>query len=199
MPTGLTYKIEETDDYTFRDFALSCALQFGACYHQREDDDRSRPKHRKVDAYYRDRVKEAETTLKELHGLSVQDVTDRIKAETDRVAVENEKSLRTWQVKSRRYAKMRAHVEAWTPPTPDHDNMKKFMLDQITISFDDRDKPYVQTLPDQNPTTWLAHHIERAEKELERATEDLEKEERSVVEANAWIDALLASLESIGT
>ena len=38
----------------------------------------------------------------------------------------------------RKYEAMLAKVNKWTPPTPDHENLKKFMIEQIesSIKFD---------------------------------------------------------------
>ena len=32
-----------------------------------------------------------------------------------------------------KYLKVRREVEAWTPPTPEHDGLKKFALEQIDM------------------------------------------------------------------
>ena len=72
MPTGLTYKIEESDSYTFRQFALHCALQFGACVHQR-DENAYEPRHRTVGEYAISALKNAKTKLAQLRAMSADD------------------------------------------------------------------------------------------------------------------------------
>lgn len=42
---------------------------------------------------------------------------------------------------------MRAKVEAWNAPSPDHEGLKKFMLEQIDSSLDWRSGALYQTPP----------------------------------------------------
>jgi hypothetical protein len=51
MPTGYTAMIEEREDVTFREFALTCARAFGACIMQRDNSLAEPPKPREVDKY----------------------------------------------------------------------------------------------------------------------------------------------------
>lgn len=192
MPTGLTYKIEESDSYTFRQFALHCATRFGACVHQR-DENTFEPRHRTVGEYAISALKNAKTKLAQLRAMSADDIEQAIQADSLMVLQENEQSRKEFAVKSARYDKVRKQVEAWIPPTPEHDGLKKFMLKQIEIS--QNDEPYVRQLPEQNPKRWIEVHLKSAEESIVYFTEQLEKEEKRVKESNEWIDALVESLD----
>lgn len=194
MPTGLTYPIEQREDYTFREFALACALQFSACFHQR-DETGAKPRHREVDEHYISSLKSAEAKLVELQGMSLDTAKAVLQAMRERRIEENSKRRKEWVEKADRYAKMRHHVLIWQPPTPEYANLKKFMLEQIAISFDEEREPYQAELPEPDPAAWLAEEIDWARQIVEQRRSELKKQQEYVAEANAWIDALYMSLE----
>ena len=52
MPTGYTTDIYNGKDVSFRDFALTCARQFGACIMQRDDPADEKPKIMPEESYH---------------------------------------------------------------------------------------------------------------------------------------------------
>lgn len=46
-----------------------------------------------------------------------------------------EKILEEYKDEDKKYLKVREEVEKWIPPTPEHENLKKFCLEQIDMSL----------------------------------------------------------------
>lgn len=107
-------------------------------------------------------------------------------------------------MKIKKYLKVREEVEKWIPPTPKHENLKKFCLDQIDMSLntflykwcekdinkeldtsDDAIRKYIDDLKDQE------------DKEVNRAYKKWQAELRRVEEKNLWMKQFLDSLENI--
>lgn len=94
-----------------------------------------------------------------------------------------------------RYETMLAQVSAWEPPTPEHNGLKDFMLQQITesIKFDcssDYDDP-----PTRVPgALWLHQRIERTRDRISRHAAEYEKEVERTEGRNRWLKALRDSL-----
>src|SRR4029077_19038577 len=94
-----------------------------------------------------------------------------------------------------RYELMLPKVQAWKPTTPDHTNLKEFMLEQIadSINFDCLDEdstakwyPYF----DGSPKSWRAKVRADAAKDLARAEQSLAEEIDRCNKRNAWVKAL---------
>lgn len=45
------------------------------------------------------------------------------------------KILEGYKDEDKKYLKVREEVEKWIPPTPEHENLKKFCLEQIDMSL----------------------------------------------------------------
>jgi hypothetical protein len=89
---------------------------------------------------------------------------------------------------------MRQEVANWTPPTADHENLKKFMLEQLDqeLSFsNDLALPEKPTLG-----TWIHQQIEDAQNRLAGAKKDFADEERRFARNNEWIASLRQNLST---
>ncbi len=96
-----------------------------------------------------------------------------------------------------RYEAMIAKVEAWTPPTPDHDGLKKFMLDQLRESVEWDCGGFGGSGPAptrQTEAEWKAEALAQARHQIEHYTAEHAKEIERVNGRNEWIRDLRASL-----
>ena len=94
---------------------------------------------------------------------------------------------------AKRYQNMRLKVLGWTPPTPDHENLKKFMLDQLSESETwDIHTPSPVVL--MTGKKWLANHIDSAVYDIKYHTEEHQKEVERTTSRNEWIAKLYESL-----
>ena len=113
-----------------------------------------------------------------------------------------EKILEEYKDEDKKYLKVREEVEKWIPPTPEHENLKKFCLEQIDMSLntalyewyekdinkeldtsDDTIKKYIDILRDN------------ADEKLKRAYKKYQEELKRVEEKNLWMKQFLDSLE----
>jgi hypothetical protein len=131
MPTGYTHPIVTGEVTTLRQYALICARAFGATIAQRDEPLTNPPRLETPRSYHdeqleciRDDLTRLTTmTADEHHAAADAAYTAACKAR-DEYIVENRRT-------ADRYAAMRDQVEQWTPPTPDHAELKTFMLSQL--------------------------------------------------------------------
>jgi len=199
MPTGYTADIE--NDISFEDFILGCARAFGATMHQRDDNMKDRPKLRDTEnSYHVDALSEAKKKVAELE--SMRGVNDRTAYGKKVIEEETASSQSYFNSKislRNKYEAMLQKVYNWNPPTPDHDNLKKFMIEQITTSIDfDCDTKYTMdrltALSKANPLDKYNEALHLAYKNVEYHETELYKDRERNVGANKWISALYDSL-----
>jgi hypothetical protein len=135
MPTGYTCDIK--DGISFEKFALICARAFGACISMREDSlDTPIPEELTPSDYHEKQIKKAELELEELKAMSMEDAQEKAKKEWQS-EWDNHRRIIDENAKLRRlYEDMLMNVYCWTPPTTEHNGLKKFMEEQILSSID---------------------------------------------------------------
>jgi hypothetical protein len=193
MPTGYTADI--ADGITFQKFAMNCARAFGALIALRDEPAGAEIPEFKPSAYYDTSLAEARERLTRLLALTPDEAEDEalrahLNAEEARAKYAREKeALRL------KYEAMLADVEAWRPPTPDHQGLKNFMREQITesIRFDCGESAR-EGATKQAGAEWLAAAIADAERSVAYHAKSRDEEHARVAERNAWVRALRASL-----
>lgn len=199
MPTGYTADIE--NDITFEDYLLGCARAFGACLHQRDDNTKTKPKLRSVDnSYHIDALSAAKAEVAKLEAMK--GVNDRTAFGKKVIAEENAFNQEYFNKKvslKNKYEAMLQKAYNWFPPTPDHENLKKFMIEQIISSIDyDCDTKYAMDrlteLSKANPLDKYNDALRRAYKDVEYHETELMKERERNADANKWIMSLYDSL-----
>jgi hypothetical protein len=85
-------------------------------------------------------------------------------------------------------------VNAWTPPTPDHQGMKDFMIQQLESSmYDDK---WLSVPQKTSVSEWYREELDRANRAVESARKRLDEEIQRVAERNLWVQALRESLKN---
>lgn len=194
MPTGYTYPVVDGKITEFSDFALSCARAFGALIMMRDDPaDAPIPSEFVPDTkYYDDRLAADKKRLGE-----VQAMTD---AEANTAAIEvhrqalasRSKYLANKDTEASRLNSMLAKVRAWSPPTADHDGMKTFMIEQLTISLPGDYAPSIPALLDGQ--TWRQQEIDKLADSIVYNQKEIAKEIERTRGRSEWLKALRASL-----
>lgn len=191
MPTGYTAPIK--DGIEFNEFVWNCARAFGALAEMRDDPmDAPIPEFKPSD-YHEKAFKEAESNLARFKKMTV--------AEADKAALkEHEKSYETFERMNResadledKYRSMLAKVFEWTPPSKNHEGMKKFMAEQIqqSIEYDCR----VHEMPEaMRGKEWLKLKIEKAKRDIEYHTKEHAEEVKRANDRNKWVKALASSV-----
>jgi hypothetical protein len=197
MPTGYTAKLYEGTEQSFQDFALECSRAFGALILMR---DSSTDAPITVEAitddsdYYVKGLARAQEELARLQALSdIEIAREARSAYLDRIEYE-ERSKADRLAKRARYEGMLDQVREWEPPSEDHAEFKKFMIEQLTGSIDFDTKDLGGEIVEPTPEEWLAERIARAERDIEYHTEEeakrLERNEGRI----RWMNQLRESL-----
>jgi hypothetical protein len=199
MPTGYTANIE--NDMTFEDYVLGCARAFGATMHQRDDNMNDKPKLRNIESsHHIDALSRAKAEVAKLEAMrGVNDRTAFGKKVIEEEAASNQEYFNKKVSLRNKYEAMLQKAYNWFPPTPDHENLKKFMIEQITQSIDfDCDTKYAMdrltALSKANPLDKYKEALNRAYKDVEYHETELMKERERNAGANKWISALYDSL-----
>jgi len=205
MPTGYTNGILNGEIKTFDEFAKQCIRAFGAAIHMRDDDFNKEYEKRKPDNYYINSLNTAKEKLEKIKKASDNDIikkhTKELKAyrktyiEKIKVIKKDKELLESFLNKA----------ENFTPPTSEHENFKKFMIQQLleTIKYDCNSYYYEQELHDVNErlnninaNDIRDNLVKRYEKDILYYTEGYEKEVENCNTSNEWVDTLLNSLNS---
>ena len=198
MPTGYTADIE--NDISFEDYALGCARAFGACVHQRDNPSKEKPKLRTGSDYHVNALSEAKKTIAELEGMTgVNDRTNYGKKIIEAEEASNQKSFNKKIVLKNKYDAMLIKVYNWHPPTSEHEQLKKFMIDQIieTVKYDcdtRYDMERLTALSKANPLDKYKEALQYAYKNAEYHETELMKTRDRDKDANRWISVLYNSL-----
>lgn len=198
MPTGYTAKLCEQEQ-SFSEFALGCARAFGACVMQRDDPSDDLPKSLERDPHHEKSRITAEATLYALMQLSQEEKNalgekkkkERVESYTAEVAKR--------QVIHDRLASMIVEVQAWEVPSPEHEGLKKFMLEQLetTIRHDGDTEYYRKCLTEEQaktPADYFAEEVKSVEWDIEYHTKEDKKSEVRIAEQNKWISELYESI-----
>ncbi len=196
MPTGYTHNVVDGKITEFSEFAMTCARAFGALIDMR-DEPMGAPIPETVKphtSYYEEKLAADMKRLGDVQALTNAECETAC-LEAHRVALASRKKyLDDEDLEATRLNAMLAKVRAWHPPTPDHIEMKKFMIDQLTISMPGDYVPAIPILLDG--ATWRQQEINRLADSIVYSQKEVAKEiERSNGRTN-WIKALRESLVS---
>lgn len=197
MPTGYTAGVQDGSIATFREFAMQCARAFGACIMMRDDPmDKAIPETFEPDTRYHDEaLARARATLDEMAQLTLAECEERAR-------VEHQENVTSWYARRdkreeqrRRYQQMLEQVDAWTPPTPDHVEMRSFMQQQLrkSIDFDCRDSYDTEPVR-ATGADWRAARIKNAERDIAYHEKSRAEEIDRARQRTAWVNALRESL-----
>lgn len=188
MPTGYTYKLYEGSTETPRSFILRCANAFNIESREHGSDYvplREIP----VSDHSRTEILKAELRLEEAIALTDDKVALLVAKHNKQVRKENAASKKEMEEREERFSRMKNAIHSWNPPTPKHENVKKFMLEQLaTETFD------VYVRPELTPESYRTNEIDRAIKQLQYVKEREQEEVARTNQRNAWVGALLDSL-----
>lgn len=194
MPTAYTNKVQDGSITEFADFAMLCARAFGACITLRDEPiDTPIPDEFKPSAYHLEELKGARETLLRLKWMTVDQ-----KDAAARSA--NEAALAQWREHERRkdearqrYEAMLAQANAWHPPTPDHQGLKDFMIQQLSDSIEWDCTPTPKPTP-MNRDEWYEAAIRKAEWCVQYHEKEHRREIERAKRRTEWIRDLRRSL-----
>jgi len=190
MPTGYTAAIERGT--TFKNFVLHCARAH--LISMRDDPlDAEIPDVVHPDRYHFNSAQEALIRLGKLKVLTVEQAKDKADKEFKEETRVYEGNLKQHKKVKALYDAMLKQVQSWQPPTPDHQELKEFMIQQINIS---KPNEYYRRKPRRKSgQSWLKTQIEEATSDLAYHEGKYAEEVVSCTKSTAWIKALKRSLE----
>lgn len=194
MATGYTADIEK--GISFPEFALNCARAFGALIHMRDSaSDAEIPDEIKPSEYHKIAIDDALIKLNEAKEMTLE--TAKMKAEIE--WAEAIKSQARYKEKKLellyKYKSMLHKVEMWQPPTPDHIEMKVFMIEQIqsSVDFDCTIYPHDE-IKLKSAEEFRQENIAKCAKSLGYHVKEWQEEVKRCKGRTEWIRALKASL-----
>lgn len=205
MPTGYTSYIKDGKITSGKEFLKLCTRAFGIAVDLKDESlDVPTPNHFEPHPYYEKAYKDSLVSREKAYSMTLEEVKEDIISKYNDNKGRVEKILEEYKDEDKKYLKVREEVEKWTPPTPEHENLKKFCLEQIDMSLntdlyewyekdinkeldtsDDTIKKYIDILRDN------------ADEKLKRAYKKYQEELRRVEEKNLWMKQFLDSLEDI--
>lgn len=195
MPTGFTDIIDQNPDTTFREFALRCCRGMGVCMRMREDSlDIPPPETVEPDPYHQGKASEARAKLERLGNLTAADKAKRC-AEYNTTQQQQYLDYAGQFDRVRgRYFAMLAKVKEWSPPTPEHQGLQKFMVEQLILGGSLGHDYGVPVPKIHTPDEWYGEAMTDAQRDVAYHEEHWAIEQTRCAEATAWLQTLYASL-----
>ena len=200
MPTEYTAPIYEGEkDFTFEKFAMRCARNFGALdrlIEKSKEEAIDLEKDFQPNSFYKNMLEVAEKDYQDF--LDNPPTEEQLNKEFDEyVQMEQARFLEREQKTEairKRYAAMMKKVLAWQPPTPEHQNLKDFMLNQLQRSIDFDCSYYAPEVKDREGYFKDAMSPDRFLRRISHCREMWEKEVRRSEECKKWVKDLMDSL-----
>lgn len=204
MPTGFTDGILKGTTKTFPQFATTCMRAFMPLIHMREDSFEAKYKPRKPSPYHIKELKKAKSNLKKWQSYSDKKILDLERKDIKSTIDYYEKKIKEIRKNKKSLDEMLARVINWLPPTDDHANFKKFMIEQLetTIRMDadveysvkelEKNKLELENL---NPVEVREKGIKKFKWDIEYNTEQLTKDIKNCKSSHKWVNDLIKSLK----
>jgi len=199
MPTGYTCDVGNGKIKEFEDFALLCARDFGALVSMREIPlDAPIPNEFKPSDYALKEIQKSEDKLKELKSMNKEQRVEFVKSKIKNGMDYAKRQIKKIDEENDRYDAMLEKVKKWKPPSSDHENMKKFMIEQLETSKDNTDY-YRDEIKNWQATTDYGEQFEEYIEDAKRDIEYYKKSHREEIERtndrNKWVRQLRKSLK----
>jgi hypothetical protein len=195
MPTGYTADIHDGKNPTFREFALTCARNFGALVMLRDQPlTGDVPPKFEPSPHYAKQLKAYQEELAQCKLWSDKTWEREAYADFEKdVAYYRERQAESDRLR-KDYTDMLRQVKAWTPPTPDHQGMKDFMIEQLESSIEHDCYNYEGKAVLRTPQEYKALVLNALEKNVVRYMQYVAEEEERTAGRNDWVERLVASL-----
>ncbi|MES2285803.1 MAG: hypothetical protein V4547_08965 [Bacteroidota bacterium] len=203
MPTGYTAGILDGKITTFPQFAKQCMRAFGATIHMRDENSDVEYIKREPSDYHTKGISKAKKSLNDAKALIDKSIVAARKSELKKSRKYHIESIEKAKSNTKKMNAILKEVNDWQPPTPEHYELKVFMIDQIvkTIDFDCGTKyhdEYLLKIESEligiNAKTIREESIVQANKDLEYHTKEYEKDLKRCEYSNKWVTDLLNSI-----
>lgn len=199
MPTGYTAAVQDGSITELPEFAMQCARAFGALVTMRDEpSDAQIPDEFKPSDYHQKALDAAKAELATLNAMTPIecDIAAEVSFSEQYASSEKRQAKRLEQ--RARYTDMRTKAEAWAPPTPDHAQLREFMLDQLDSSIKLDCGDYEEARPVlQTGSEWHFMRTAQVLRDIEYHDKEHASEVTRAKTRTNWVRALRASLNII--
>lgn len=198
MPTAYTNFVADNENLTFPEFAMLCAREFGALASMRDEPlDAPVPERFEPDDFYRKQYEAAKAEYDDF--IANPPTEEELSKEYDEyVATQKEQYaeiIANKREKRERYNRMLTKVLKWQPPTPDHEGLRRFMIQQLQESIEYDCAEYDLALPDREQYVSYGMDPEVYRGRRDRNHAKWESEVERVAKRNQWLKDLRDSLK----
>lgn len=203
MPTGYTVYIEDGDITTGKEFLKLCTRALGIAIDLKDEPlSVPTPTHFEPDTYYKERYEKALEDFNEANNLTFDNAKIQMKAAYEKRISDYKSWAEKESLMNEKYAKVRKEVEEWTPPTEEHQCLKKFALEQIDMCItkqeyiDEYLEKSKEVFDDSNEAVekYISDNIQYCKDSLDRAYKNWKEELERTEKKNIWIKKFLESI-----
>ncbi len=198
MPSGYTHEIYDGKSVTLEQYILKCARAFGGFIHMREDSLSEQIRKPEMSDYHEKALKDAQKRLAEAEAVTIEEAARDIEETCSKIEESNRHSYEKRKALKERYEDMIAKVEAWTPPTDEHENVKDFAIGQLRDSIEHdcgNMERYLEPVVRINPEEWIQNRIDSCKKSVEYHEKSFQEQTERHNSQVQWVDDLLDSFK----
>lgn len=209
MLTDYTAFIENGTITNGADFLKLCTRNFGIASDLRDEPlSVPTPTHFEVDLYYKQQYEKAVRGYNEIQLRTSEEAKQDIIEVYKRKAESYRKYYKKCVENNKKYLKIKEEILKWIPPTTDHEEIKKFALDQINYCIvSDRDMQSYKRSADMDNAGlfWtdeeVQNYLEENKQDFKDSVENAYKRWQEAIKdaemKNLWMKQFLDSLEII--
>lgn len=206
MPTGYTAGIINGKTKTFQEFAKQCMRAFGATIHMRDESMDKEYEPMTPSDYHTKALEEAKEKLKRAETLTDAELIEMRTKKLEENKKYHLESIAKAKTARAKLEKFLAKAIEFKAPTPEHEELRKFMIEQLqsTIDFDGKTDYHDEALAeiqmelkniDANQIRFSM--IADANKDITYHLKNHKEELKRCADANAWVETLLDSLACV--
>ncbi len=203
MPTGYTAGILDGKITTFPQFAKQCMRNFGAVMHMRDDDFYAEYTPRIPGDYHSKAIETYKIELQKAQLMTDEEIINTEKQRLSKDRIYHSSKISEIKEQREKLIFFLNKAREFTPPTPEHEGIKRFMIDQLesTIDMDGNDKYHIKSLNQINTIKINASKIrediiESAKASLIYHTEQNNSEIIRCNDSNKWVTDFITHLSN---
>lgn len=212
MPTGYTQGILDGTTKDFKSYATKCLRAFGAAIHMRDEDLSAEYRPEQPSEYHEKQIlkwtEDLEAAQRRDPRMFYYEHVEDLKKDI----IDNRKKIEERKSQRARLDQMLREAQGWTPPTDEHQNFKRFMIQQLeeTIKWDGDWEFYEEELLKSEQNLRLAEtqdletyaetlkeeRIRRIQEQIKYHREHYEEDVNRCESRNRWASQLIESVSN---
>ena len=199
MSAGYTVGIDSGKIKTGKEFLMLCARAFGACVEIRDEPLLVLiPERFESTDCYTELIAISRNKIAELQSLSKNEIRERMDKSRRNIEQSYLERIEAARKTKEKYANILEEVERWNPPTPKHEELKRFAINQIRITYDDINVKMPDSISkefDVSEEEWREAMVSSIEDDIHRYKEYRQRDIDATKTRNEWLAKLRESLE----